>query len=48
MMPAFDNLTIKDDLKRIEEENPTFSFYISPVDGSAADDQCVIDFDPDQ
>ena len=40
-MPAFDYLTIK--------ENPTFSFYMSPaVEGSATDDQHVIDFDPDQ
>lgn len=48
-MSAFDNLTIKDELKRVEGENPAFSFYMSPaVDGSATDDQHVIDFDPDQ
>lgn len=49
IMLAFHNLTIKDELKRVEKKNPTFSFYISPaVDGSATDDQHVIDFNPDQ
>ena len=48
-MSASDNLTIKDGLKRVEGDNPAFSFYMSPaVDGSATDDQHVIDFDPDQ
>ena len=42
-MPAFDNLIIKDELKRVEGEKPTFSFNMSP-----AGDGPVIDFNPDQ
>ena len=44
-MPAFDKLTIKDELESVEEEDPTVSIYVSPAVDNG---EYEIDFDPDQ
>ena len=47
-MPVFYNLTIEDDLERVEEARPTVSFDMPcAVETSATDGEDVIYFDPD-
>lgn len=45
---VFDNPAIKDKFESVGEANPTALFYMPPIDGSATENEHVVDFDSDQ